>query len=129
MDGGLPLPTVAGRAVDVRNDQRHAAMPERREVREVRAERRPRLAFGTTVRVEHRGYRASRGARPVHKARDVTLRARDANELGVDELLAWNVERGRQRDARFAGRRVERPDLPGLRRRETHERGTRAIGR
>src|SRR6266568_2959481 len=81
MDRGLPLPSVAGRTVDVRQDERDTAMDERREMRQVRTESRALLAFGPAMRIQDRGRRTPCVPRSVHEARDLAVGAADTNEL------------------------------------------------
>src|SRR5205085_727582 len=129
MDRGLPLPSVAGRAVDVRHDERDPAMDQCRKMRQVRTESRTRLAFGSAMRIENRRCRSAGAAGAVHEAWDLAVGAGDADELRLDELTLRDRERRAERDARVAGRGVERPDLPWLGRRQPRERGARSVRR
>ena len=103
-------------------------MDDRREMREMRRERGPRLAFGTAVRIQHRRHRSARAVGAIDEARDVTVCCRDAQQLRLDELGAGHAERRREGDASVAGRDVERPHLPRLGRGDPRERGSRSIG-
>src|SRR5207237_2941579 len=86
MDRGLPLPSVAGRAVDVRHDERDPAMDQCRKMRQVRTESRTRLAFGSAMRIENRRCRSAGAAGAVHEAWDLAVGAGDADELRLDAL-------------------------------------------
>ena len=108
--------------MDVRHHEGNATMNQRRQMREMRPERWARLALRTAVRVEHGRCRTASAARSVHEARDVAVRARDSDQLRVDELAPGNPEARSEGDSGLAGGDVERPHLPRLGWRETRER-------
>ena len=98
-------------------------MDQCREVRQVSAERGPRLTLGAAMRIEDRGRRSASAARAVHEAWDLAIGARYADQLRLDELALGNGERRAERDPRVTGRGVECPYLPRLDRRQSRERG------
>src|SRR6185503_20921139 len=86
VDRGLPRATVAGRSMDVRHHERDAVVHERSEMRQVRRERGSRLPLGSAMWIQDRGHWTANTTGPVHEARDVAVRRRDADELRLDEL-------------------------------------------